>query len=176
MLRSLDSAAPYRGPRREVLYGRRKMTRWLPRNGFPDIGKRAVDRLMHIEGMCVRGHPRYADPNHDLSHGRRREVRSLAADLLKRNFSTNAPNRAGSTTCPPTWRRGAALPASPSRSICSLEASWAGRFATVRDVAFVDACLKMALWRRDRAGDLIKGISVLTTGRRMSLTPTVHLK
>ncbi|MFJ2469527.1 hypothetical protein [Glutamicibacter sp. NPDC087583] len=33
-------------PRPEVLYGRRKMRAWLQRNGFPDVSKHTVDRLM----------------------------------------------------------------------------------------------------------------------------------
>jgi len=32
-------------PLPEVLYRRRKMTAWLARNGFPDVGKHTVDRL-----------------------------------------------------------------------------------------------------------------------------------
>ena len=41
----------------EVLYGRRKMTAWLARNGFPDASTHTVDRLMRDEGMngLVRG-------------------------------------------------------------------------------------------------------------------------
>ena len=41
----------------EVLYGRRKMTVWLRRNGFPEVSKHTVDRLMRDEGMngLIRG-------------------------------------------------------------------------------------------------------------------------
>lgn len=46
VLRGLRTAGPDGGPAPEVLYGRRKMTTWLRRNGFPDIGKRTVDRLI----------------------------------------------------------------------------------------------------------------------------------
>ena len=35
----------------EVLYGRRKMTAWLARGGFPGVSKHTVDRLMGDEGM-----------------------------------------------------------------------------------------------------------------------------
>lgn len=35
----------------EILYGRRKMTAWLGRNGFPRVSKHSVDRLMRLEGM-----------------------------------------------------------------------------------------------------------------------------
>jgi putative transposase len=43
--------------RPEVLYGRRKMTAWLARSGFPDVSKHTVDRVMRAEGMngLVRG-------------------------------------------------------------------------------------------------------------------------
>lgn len=47
-LRELDA----RGlPRPEVLYGRRKMTAGLRRNGFPRLSKHTVNRLMRSEGM-----------------------------------------------------------------------------------------------------------------------------
>ena len=91
MLRALKTGGPDAGPAPEVLYGRRKMTRWLRRNGFPEIGKRTVDRLMRVEAMrgVVRGAQTRtaigAKPGTD-------KVR--AADLLKRDFSTSAPNRA----------------------------------------------------------------------------------
>ncbi|MGH9155082.1 MAG: IS3 family transposase [Acidimicrobiales bacterium] len=57
VLRGLKTGGPDGGPAPEVLYGRRKMTKWLRRNGFPGIGKRTVDRLMRSEAMrgVVRG-------------------------------------------------------------------------------------------------------------------------
>ncbi len=39
VLRGLRTAGSDGGSAPEVLYGRRKMTKWLRRNGFPDIGK-----------------------------------------------------------------------------------------------------------------------------------------
>jgi len=65
-------------PRPEVIYGRRKMTVWLRRNGFPEASKHTVDRLMRAEGMNgpVRGRKtRTTIPGKD---GRR------ARDLLNR--------------------------------------------------------------------------------------------
>jgi len=47
-------------PLPEVLYGRRKMTAWLDRNGFPDVSTHTADRLMHDEGndgSCAAGAP-----------------------------------------------------------------------------------------------------------------------
>ena len=38
----------------EVLYGRRKMTAWLGRNGFEGVSKHTVDRVMRAEGMMGR--------------------------------------------------------------------------------------------------------------------------
>ena len=67
------------------------MTRWLCRNGFPDIGKRTVDRLMRDEGM--RGVIRGARTRTTI--GAKPGTAILRApDLLKRNFRTGAPNRA----------------------------------------------------------------------------------
>lgn len=77
------------GPARpESLYGRRKMTAWLRRNGFPGVSKHTVDRLMRQEGM--RG----------LTRGRTTRTTvgskdgSRAGDLLNRQFRTDAPNQA----------------------------------------------------------------------------------
>ncbi|MGP5411971.1 DDE-type integrase/transposase/recombinase, partial [Glutamicibacter ardleyensis] len=67
--------------------GRRKMTAWLRRNGFPEVSKHTVDRLMRDEGMngLIRGRKTCTTiPGTD---GKR------AGDLLNRNFSASAPNR-----------------------------------------------------------------------------------
>lgn len=76
-------------PRPEIIYGRRKMTQWLRRNGFPEASKHTVDRLMREEGMdgLVRGRKtRTTIPGKD---GRR------AGDLLNRDFMAPAPTRSG---------------------------------------------------------------------------------
>ena len=70
----------------EVLYGRRKMTRWLRRNGFPNVAFCTVDRLMRVAGMngVIRTNKvRTTIPAKD---GKR------AGDLLDRNFGALAPN------------------------------------------------------------------------------------
>jgi len=86
-LRGLRTGSASGGPLPETLYGRRKMTAWLDRSGFPGVSKHTVDRLMREEGMrgLVRG----------------RKVRTTiagkdgvrAGDLLNRDFATTAPNR-----------------------------------------------------------------------------------
>jgi hypothetical protein len=89
MLRHLRTGGPGGGPLPEVRYGRRKMTAWLGRNGFPGVSKHTVDRLMRDEGMngLVRG--RSTRTTVPAKTGGRR-----AADLLNRQFSTTARNLA----------------------------------------------------------------------------------
>jgi putative transposase len=144
-LRQLRTAGTAGGPLPEVLYGRRKMTAWLARNGFPGVSKHTVDRLMRQEGMrgLVRGRKtRTTIPGKD---GRR------ARDLLNRQFRTTAPNRAWVTdfTYCSTWSGFTYVAFAIdlySRAIVGWSAS------TSKDVAFVESCLAMALWRRDHAG------------------------
>jgi len=121
------------------------MTVWLARNGFPGVSKHTVDRLMRDEGMngLVRGRKtRTTVPGKD---GKR------AGDLLNRCFTAPAPNRAWVTdfTYVPTWSGFvyvALVIDLYSRAIVGWETS------TTKDTAFVEACLRMALWRRDHAG------------------------
>ncbi len=65
------------------------MTAWLARNGFPDVGKHTVDRLMRDEGMngLVRG--RSAKTTVPAKAGGVR-----AGDLLNRVFTSPHPNHA----------------------------------------------------------------------------------
>ncbi|MGY4543955.1 hypothetical protein ACVWY0_003898 [Arthrobacter sp. UYNi723] len=89
-LRSLKVPDAKGRPRPEIIYGRRKMTQWLRRNGFPEASKHTVDRLMREEGMngLIRGRKtRTTIPGKD---GRR------ARDLLNRDFTAPAPNGSGS--------------------------------------------------------------------------------
>jgi len=87
-LRTVKTGGPDGGPLPEVLYGRRKMTRFLTRTGFAGVSKHTVDRLMRDEGM--RG----------LVRGRKTRTTIAgkdgvrAADLLNRQFRTTVPNRA----------------------------------------------------------------------------------
>jgi transposase InsO family protein len=127
----------------EGLYGRRKMTAWLARNGFPEVSKHTVDRLMRQEGM------------NGLVRGRRTRTTIpaktggvRAGDLLNRIFTAPRPNHAWVTdfTYVRTWC-GFVYVAFVidlfSRAIVGWSAS------TTKDVAFVEQCLQMALWRRD---------------------------
>jgi putative transposase len=144
-LRQLRTGGPGGRPLPEVLYGRRKMTAWLARTGFPGVSKHTVDRLMRQEGMrgLVRG--RKVRTTIAAKDGRR------ARDLLNRHFRTTAPNRAWVTdfTYVPTWS-GFTYVAFVidlySRAIVGWSAS------TAKDIAFVESCLAMALWRRDHTG------------------------
>ena len=86
-LRSLKQHDSKGRPRPEILYGRRKMTVWLRRHGFPEVSKHTVDRLMRDEGMngLMRGRKtRTTIPGKDCKR---------AGDLLNRDFSASAPNR-----------------------------------------------------------------------------------
>jgi putative transposase len=130
-------------PLPEVLYGRRKMTAWLARNGFPDVSKHTVDRLMRDEGMngLVRG--RSTKTTVPAKSGGVR-----AGDLLNRVFTSPHPNHAWVTdfTYVPTWCGFVYVAFAIdlySRAIVGWSAS------TTKDVSFVEQCLQMALWRRD---------------------------
>ncbi len=68
-LRGLRTGSASGGPLPETLYGRRKMTAWLARNGFGGVSKHTVDRLMRGEGMRGAG-PGPADPHHHRGQGR----------------------------------------------------------------------------------------------------------
>jgi transposase InsO family protein len=74
-----------------------------------------------------------------------------AGDLLNRDFRTTAPNRAWVTdfTHVATWS-GFTYVAFAIDLYSRAIVGWSA--ATTKDVAFVEACLSMALWRRDHAG------------------------
>ncbi|MET4062126.1 putative transposase [Arthrobacter sp. UYP6] len=144
-LRSLKVPDVKGRPRPEIIYGRRKMTQWLRRNGFPEASKHTVDRIMREEGMngLIRGRKtRTTIPGKD---GRR------AGDLLNRDFTAPAPNRIWVTdfTYVPVYTGFvyvALVIDLYSRAIVGWETS------TVKDTSFVEHCLRMALWRREHAG------------------------
>jgi putative transposase len=125
------------------------MTGWLAGNGFPGVSKHTVDRLMRTEGGMrglVRGRKtRTTIPGIAAKDGVR------AGDLLNRNFRTSTPNRAWVTdfTYLSTWSGFAyvafALDLYPRAIV-----GWSA--AMRKDVAFVEQCLAMALWRRGHAG------------------------
>ena len=129
--------------RPEVLYGRRKMTAWLARSGFPNVSKHTVDRVMRAEGMngLLRG--RRTVTTIPAKNGKR------AGDMLDRDFTAPRPNHTWVTdfTYVPVWSGFVYVAFAIdlySRAIVGWQAS------TVKDTAFVEACLKMALWRRDQ--------------------------
>ncbi len=107
-------------PRPEVLYGRRKMTAGLRRNGFPRLSKHTVNRLMRSEGMNVLARSREvrtAIPPEDAKR---------AWDLLNGDF-TSGPLR--TTLEPPILPCVATRRASstwPSRSTSTREQLSAG--------------------------------------------------
>ncbi len=144
-LRGLRTGSATGGPLPETLYGRRKMAAWLARNGFGGVSKHTVDRLMRGEGM--RG----------LVRGRRTRTTiagkdgQRAGDLLNRDFRTAAPDRAWVTdfTYVSTWS-GFTYVAFAIDLYSRAVVGWSA--STVKDVAFVEQCLRMALWRRDHAG------------------------
>jgi putative transposase len=145
-LRQVRTGGPQGRPLPEVLYARRKMTAWLARNGFPEVSKHTVDRLMRDDGMngLVRGRP--ARTTIPAKTGGKR-----AGDLLNRCFSSPRPNHAWVTdfTYVATWSGFVYVAFAVdlySRAIVGWSAS------TCKDVTFVEACLNMALWRRDHTG------------------------
>jgi putative transposase len=149
-LRALRTGGPGGRPAPEVLYGRRKMTDWLNRalaaDGAAPVSKHSVDRLMRQLGMrgLVRG--RGVRTTVPAGDGGRR-----AADLLQRRFGTSAPNLAWVTdfTYVATWA-GFVYVAFAVDLYSRAIVGWSA--GTVKDVAFVEACLRMALWRRDHTG------------------------
>ena len=74
-----------------------------------------------------------------------------AGDLLERDFTAPAPNHAWVTdfTYVPTWA-GFVYVAFAIDLFSRAIVGWTA--ATIKDVAFVEACLRMALWRRDHTG------------------------
>jgi transposase InsO family protein len=149
-LRALRTGGPGGRPAPEILYGRRKMTDWLNRQlaaeGRPPVSKHTVDRLMRAEGMhgLVRGRGVRTTVPAKTDAGR-------AADLLERRFTAAAPNLAWVTdfTFVATWA-GFVYVAFAVDLFSRAIVGWSA--ATVKDVAFVEACLRMALWRRDHTG------------------------
>ncbi|WP_347040294.1 IS3 family transposase [Glutamicibacter halophytocola] len=133
-----------RRPKPEVLYGRRKMHIWLQRNGFADVSKHTVDRLMRQAGM------------NGLVRGRRTAttIRSKdghrAQDLLNRNFRTDAPDKVWVTdfTYVPT-RAGFTYVSFVIDLFSRRIMSWAT--STRHDTEFVEEALRLALWQRRNA-------------------------
>lgn len=114
---------------------------WLQRNGFPDISKHTVDRLMRVAGM------------NGLVRGRRTTTTIRAKDkirakvLLNRNFYTDAPNKVWVTDFTYVPIRGGFAYVSFVIDLFSRRIlSWAS--STSHDTEFVEQALQLALWQR----------------------------
>jgi transposase InsO family protein len=126
------------------MYGRRKMTAHLNREGYA-VSKRRVDRLMRELGLNgrVRGRKtRTTVPDPKAPR---------APDLLKRDFTAAAPNRSwvADFTYVSTWSGFVYV----SFAIdCYSRAIVGWSAATIKTTPLVTNALRMGLWRRDKAG------------------------
>ena len=128
----------------ESMYGRRKMTALLRRQGLV-VSKRQVDRLMRDLGIngLVRG------------KGTRTTIQdrnaARAPDLLDRDFTALAPNRrwVADFTYVRTW---AGFVYVSFVIDCYSRAIVGWHAATTKTTPLVTTALRMGLWRRDRAG------------------------
>jgi transposase InsO family protein len=130
--------------RPESLYGRRKMTAYLRRQGLP-VAHCTVDRLMRQEGMngVVRaGRHRTTIPGKD---GHR------AGDQLNRDFTAPTPNHTwvADFTYVRTWV-GFVYVAFAVDVFSQAIVGW--HAMTSKHTDLVLTCLRMATWRRDHDG------------------------
>ena len=131
-------------PPRERFYGRRKMTRWLRRQGL-EVPFCQVDRLMRQEGL------------NGLRRGKRQTTtirdknRPAAGDLLDRNFTAAIPDQVwvADMTYVSTWS-GWCYTAFIVDVFSQRIVGWAVA-ATMTDRLVRDA-LSMAVWQRDHLG------------------------
>jgi len=140
------------------------MTVWLARNRFPGVSQHTVDRLMRLLGMrgLVRG--RQVRTTVPAPHGARR-----ATDLLQRCFTAPRPNHAWVTDFTYVATSAGFVYVAFAIDLCSRAVvGWSA--ATVKDTAFVEACLAMALWRRQHTCRPVPAGSS-TTPRRSSACP-----
>jgi len=134
---------------RERFYGRRKMTRWLRRQGLA-VSFCQVDRLMRQEGL------------QGLRRGRvkvttvRSDDHSAAGDLVERRFSAALPDRLwiADMTCVSTWA-GWCYTAFVIDVFAQRILGWA--IATSMDTQLVKDALSMAVWQREHEGHPIVG-------------------
>jgi transposase InsO family protein len=129
----------------EGMYGRRKMTAYLRREGHR-VAACTVDRLMRdasLSGITRGRKHRTTTPG---GKGAQR-----AADLLDRDFTATAPNRKWVTdfTYVPTWS-GFVYVALVIDCFSRAIVGW--QVSKTKDTAMVTTALKMALWRRDHHG------------------------
>jgi transposase InsO family protein len=128
----------------ESMYGRRKMTALLRRQGLV-VSKRQVDRLMRDLGIngLVRGKgTRTTIPDRNAAR---------APDLLDRDFTAPAPNRrwVADFTYVRTWA-GFVYVSFVIDCFARTIVGW--HVATTKTTPLVITALRMGLWRRDRAG------------------------
>lgn len=128
----------------EGVYGRRKMTAHLRRTGH-DVSQRRVDRLMRDLGLNgrVRGRGvRTTVPDRNAER---------APDLLERDFTAPAPDRhwVADFTCVRTW---AGFVYVSFVIDCFTRAIVGWQAASTKSTPLVTTALRMALWRRGRAG------------------------
>jgi putative transposase len=129
---------------RERFYGRRKMTRWLRRQGL-DVSYCQVDRLMRQEGLTgLRRGKQKRTTIRDDRH-------EPATDLVQRNFSAAVCDQVwiADITYVSTWS-GWAYTAFVVDVFSQRILGWAVA-ATMTDRLVRDA-LAMAVWQRDRHG------------------------
>jgi putative transposase len=129
----------------EGLYGRRKMTAYLRRNGFPDIAACTVDRCMHILGVKGVRRSKKVRTTIRAKDGRR------AGDLLDRDFTAPAPNRiwVADFTYVRTWL-GFVYVAFIVDVFAQRIVAWHAATSKVTELVMIP--LRMALWQRAYEG------------------------
>jgi putative transposase len=129
----------------EGLYGRRKMTAYLRRSGFPDIAACTVDRCMRILGVNGVRRGKRVRTTVPAKDGRR------AGDLLDRDFTAPAPNRVwvADFSYVRTWL-GFVYVAFIVDVFAQRIIAWHAATRKVTDLVMVP--LRMALWQRTYEG------------------------
>jgi transposase InsO family protein len=128
----------------EGLYGRRKMTAWLRREGL-QVSYCQVDRLMRQEGLCGVRRGKHVHTTVAGKDGRR------ARDQLNRDFDALTPNRVwvADFTYVRTWA-GFVFVAFVIDCFSRMIVGW--HAATCRDTSLVATALRMSLWYRHHVG------------------------
>lgn len=129
----------------ESLYGRRKMTALLRRNGLPTVARCTVDRAMKTLGM--KGVRRAKGIRTTVA----RTSDARAGDLLHRDFTAPAPNRVwvADFTVVRTWA-GLVYVAFILDCFSQRVVAWHAMTSKVTDLVLIP--LRMALWDRDHRG------------------------
>ena len=134
----------------EGLYGRRKMTAMVRRTGLPEASPGSVDRAMKTLGLSGIRRGRAIRTTIPGKGGNR------AGDLLNRDFTAPAPNRAWVTdfTYCRTWA-GFVYVAFIVDVFSQRILAW--HASTTKETDLVMTPLRMALWQRDRDGHPVPG-------------------